>query len=471
MYILHTVTMKRLDINNVSTFLIFLGNIVFLIMFIMLWYYNRIAADDFFYLSNVRDLGIVKGTIHEYNLWSTRFPSVFILHIILQLYLNVIPLLLTGFLVLLLLFFSLKYFLNVSGINVLEKRAPFISFNLIMLVISGMFWSSVSIAETWFFICSMCTYLLSIIALIAGIGSLHDKNKLRSIIISIISFAYIGGSLGPLALVCILGLIGFLFSNVIKKNSKKIRIAAIGLIACLIFFMILYNGHGNENRESFFNKISIIDSVLLNFKITARIFLQDIVRILPFLIPFSIILVLFLNENNNVESGKSIIDRKRIVRFYILLAVGVVFLVFIYQLPITYKTQDKGALRALFPVTIFLFAGVVAGIQIIARIMPSKMRKILLLLCSCLLLIFNSYKACDQFFEVREYAQAYDNRMIEVKTKCLSDQLIVVEPLPESGLLHSAEISTDTNSYLNKHFINGLGISCPVCRSKQDRIQ
>ena len=61
-----------------------------------------------------------------------------------------------------------------------------------------------------------------------------------------------------------------------------------------------------------------------------------------------------------------------------------------------------------------------------------------------------------QYYKVSKYAAALDERTNYLLKLQENKNTIELKPLPSSGYLYSAEISEDTNYFVNQHYKNGL---------------
>ncbi len=76
----------------------------------------------------------------------------------------------------------------------------------------------------------------------------------------------------------------------------------------------------------------------------------------------------------------------------------------------------------------------------------------------------------NQYRIVSEYTKANDDRIVyltELKLKGQTE-LVELDPLPPSGFLHSAEITTDAAFEQNQHFKNGLFLNFQI-RVKENK--
>lgn len=449
-------------------FLLVSSNIIFLLLYFVLSFNNRLAADDFHFVSNINKFGIFNGTWVEYNSWSTRFASVFFNHLILQLTLvNKYSLFIFGIFNLTVFTLAIKLLIK-NIVLYLDKSLHFNKWfylNISIYIVSIIFISTFRINETWFWLCASCTYLWSTIMLVLGVTWLISQNKnLWLAITACFAFAYIGGSCEPLALLLLIFLIVVVFLiqfNIIGANLPKTTIITRFLFAiffCLSAFIILYLGNGNRNREHFFEEISLLNASILNIKMTGIIVLKR----LPLIIPFAILLcspVLFIRS-----FYKKTIFQKNRNKAIFMLTIFYFFTIYLFQLPVTYKTQDVAAYRALFPITsvsivyfTFLFFLIGQNISI-----NNKLGRNLILFSILLSCIFNGFNLIKQSGIVFAYSKAYDERILFLKQDHKNDKVIELPPLPVSGMIYSAEISRDTSHFSNQHLKNGLELNYAV---------
>jgi hypothetical protein len=313
-------------------------------------------------------------------------------------------------------------------------------------------------------LCSTSTYLWSNAFLLLGISGLLSTSKsIRSHIFTTIPFIYIGGSCGPLSLITLVILITLgiaAFYNLIKFDDKRTFLIKILLAfsTCLIAFSILFMAEGNVHRSSFFKEIGLVESFILNIKMTGIILLKRV--------PFSLLLCLIfcsplLLINSKPKEDKSV---KNIWKKIVLLSFIYCLLIFLFQWSITYKTQDVGAFRTLFFVNLLtLFYS--AAVSYLLGNKLQKLRKFVIVEFPIALFaatVVFGILLYGQSYITSEYAFTYDNRIQFVKKNCTHNQTLLLDPLTKSGLLYSAEISRDPLFFSNQHFKAGLKINCDV---------
>jgi hypothetical protein len=67
----------------------------------------------------------------------------------------------------------------------------------------------------------------------------------------------------------------------------------------------------------------------------------------------------------------------------------------------------------------------------------------------------------QQYTLTTEYAKKYDERMEYIESKRLNytNEVLELPPLPLSGMLFSAELSTDTSHFSNQHLKKALRLN------------
>ena len=206
--------------NNNYTLLIFFSNLIFITLYIIISYYNRLAHDDYHSLYMVNEYGIIESIIHEYNNWCTRyFPLLIsfsvasVSHVAstLIVYQLILLLLITGS-VLLLVKSILKWTFNTIELSWYQLL------NYSLFIVSAIFYCTFDIGETWFWLSSNCTYFLSVVASISGIAMIiNKKNNFITYLILIASWSFIGASNGTLSLFLLL-LMAIILSIILINN-------------------------------------------------------------------------------------------------------------------------------------------------------------------------------------------------------------------------------------------------------------
>ncbi len=450
---------------------------LFVCLLLMLCYFNRLATDDYYFIWDVRNHGIIKGVTSQYLEWCGRFAATFFMDIFYKwfdvehTYYSFFP-----FLSALLLFSGLYTLLQktCSIINLALTKYQTVlaaaSFSALL------FFLSIDIGESWFWFCGMSSYLWSIIAFIWGIAFLlNTKKSKRSLFASILCFIYIGGSSEVYSVIYGLLMISYLFYQYKKLTSLTVLFAAayhkrllIILIPFAISFLIFLVAPGNYLRDGLFPE----HQFWYSFFITAKSFVKFGVFYLPlklhyiliFTVPFLLLGNTFKEKQNKLfdTSFKSIFKQ---------LSFAFVSVLFIFFLLVAYVMVETGPPRIWFLVSfllsiycslIFFYAGY-KGLLTIKQLRIIKNVSLVLGFCTLIFHLINHYSIAST------YARANDERIMTIKElneQITKDTLIFLDPLPPSGMLYSTEIASDTSHFTNKELRLGYNLKFHIALRK-----
>lgn len=426
-----------------------LSNLTFLALFALLSYCNRWAADDYHFLANVKQHGIWDGMLVEYASWSSRYASVLVNHSVQALQMNGLPALP--------LFNMLSLVLMIGAVYSLMQRAlerdlsliphsAWLRLHLSMLITSCLFILSMNIGETWFWLCASATYLWSLIGLLYLINYLlHPQPSWLIVTLALLGAIYLGGSAGPLALLSLLGLGLLVFIRMIGRIQIPLGrlLSAVALMGTA--FLLLYLAPGNDVRSDFFEDIGLLESFMLNFKMCAIIIIRNKAHLA--MMTLGVFVYIFYNRPG--QQTRAVIWR------YLMLSIAAIFL---YQWSITYMTQDIAAHRAQLPVSLIILLAAIFAFYPVYRIFDKQARVIAHLTVILIPLSFSVYHL-SQASKYIDYAQAHDERTrYLLEEPLLIDGKAYLKPLPDSGLLPSAEISPSAIHFRNEHLKAGLGL-------------
>ncbi len=446
-----------------------LGSLLFLYLFLLVASFGNLAADDFHFLDNANHFSLLEATQHEYPNGSFGYFSVFLI----QSFLKIFPLnrvaslfFLFNFVVWLLVTYQLVHRLSKKHILRLRTRRFTSKFLMSLFLIAALFYSSFSINESWFWLCSTSTYSLSLAMAILGFTLLLSKHlSLFNYILLVVSFAYVGGSSGPLALMVLLFLVllilYLLFPIDRRPYLKQLWPAyLIAFLAVGMAYTIQYHGKGNELHSQFFHKISVPEVLVLNAKMTGIIFLKRVPSVLAYAMLFGIALQYYLVRRPVPEKKSSTLIR------IIYLTLVFVLLVYLHQLSITYKTQDVAAYRALLPISLYTLVYFTLVFYVLFRsgIFTKAFKKGLFLLCFVSITGMNGYHLIEQQIKLTKYSREYTKRINYLISHKHQQSPLLVTPLPDSGWLKSAELSGNPNNPMNRYLKAGLQLNAEVIR-------
>lgn len=427
----------------------YINNFVFIAVFFVVNFYNRPAHDDFYSMFMVREMGVLEGTLFQYNNWCTRYIGVFLSFLITSISISSKYFLFNTFLFALFLF---SIFLLYK--NMFNKYSNIAILNISLFTYAAVFYSTLDIGETWFWLSANSSYTLSFALLIIGIVLIiNPQRKNYRLFLICLIFLLIGGLNEILSLftICSIMLILFFHKRMGITNWQIMKLS-IAVLSIFLTLTILILGEGNAHRETSFSKISIFYSLFLNVKMSGIIFIKHILPKTPIVLLSTIILSVIIPINKSIYEHLN----KRNLNFALILLFLIA--IYIFQLPITYKTKDISALRALLPITTLFFITLYVILNSVSFL--KKYINVVLFIS----LVFQSSCFVYQFKVSRTYANAYDYRMQFIaKNREHSDTLKVFK-LPNSGWIKSSEIENYHGSFTNQHMKKGLDLNVEIIK-------
>ncbi len=429
--------------------LLLFNNLVFVAIFFMVNFYTRPAHDDFYSMYVVREMGVIDGTLFQYNHWCTRFIGVFVSFLVTSVPASSKYFLFNTFLFLLFLFAIFRLYRNLES-----KLSNFTIFNISLFTLSVIFYSTVNIGETWFWLSANSSFTLSFALLILGASFIIKQSRNFTGYFFIATIFLLIGGLNEILSLFVICLMVFLiiFNKRLNITNRQIMKMGVAIFSIAITLVILMLGPGNIERESFFDKISVFHGLILNVKMSGIILIKKLLPQMPVILFGATILSIVLPIN---YSNYKQINKKKFNNAIILIFLAAIY---IFQLPVTYKTQDIAAIRALLPVTTLFFITAYVILNSVAFL--KKHIKIILIIS----LIFQLSSLVYQCRICNKYANAYDKRMNFIEENRDGCDTIRVCALPNSGWIYSAEISCYPGSFTNQHLKKGLNLKCDVVR-------
>jgi hypothetical protein len=433
---------------------------LFLCLFFLLCYHYRLATDDFYFIWDVRNHGILKGVTSQYMEWCGRALATLAMDIFYKIF-DVDHRPYSFLLVISLLFLFTGFYRNLRLLS--DHLRLDLSFK-VKALLSGclcalLFFLSIDTGESWFWFCSYSTYLWSIIAFVWGIYFLFEKRySLLCLAGACLCFAYVGNASEIYA--SIFGLLFTLFLVYRFRTSDKMEKRFVSAYAVLgISFIIFLIAPGNYLRDGLFPE----RHVLYSFFITAKSFVKFGALYLPFKLPYIVIfafpfLVLGYNfRESRLPAGWSF------KKFFWRSALFFTALLFIFFYLTAFVMVETGPPRVWFLVS-FLLAIYCSALCFYAgyklQLQPYHV-KIAMYLSTMGGIILLSWQTLQQQSIASAYSAAIDARtehLEELNTRIQKDTLILLEPLPPPGMLYSAEISKDTTHFSNRELRLGYDL-------------
>jgi hypothetical protein len=293
---------------------------------------------------------------------------------------------------------------------------------------------------------------------------LKQEKNILSWTVAILSALFIGGASESFALIFV-----FTFLIIItlrKKLARFVHPQAIPAIATLtllmiISFIISVSAPGTDIRHDqlphtgfAFKLWVILKSVLKYFALYLP---THAAYILLFCFPWLWFGSKYLNEK------WSDLQRRAIIKNGSLLFLLSLFMVYC---PTVYVMSSAGPDRALLivsllTVTYFTFLFLITGSYFTFK----RSREItVFLVTGGLSIIVLCYHIGTQFAITREFANSYEHRMQTINEAMRNEQtgVLLLKPLPSSGMLYWEELSPDTGYFVNQHLKMGLNLPFAV---------
>jgi hypothetical protein len=426
-----------------STYLIGFQAILFFVFLLITFFFNRFAADDYYFIGELRTMSFKEIYKDLYFNWHGRWTSNFLLVLFLKF--NQVPLFLMLYntLSLGLLYIGVVRLLKAVNIfyTINIERKTILTFGLVF--ISVLFFCTISANDSWLWYTSSIVYLWSTIAFFFGFSTFFkEKKKFLDCLILILSTVYIGGSNEPLTFIILL----LLLFLVLKKHETII--SSLTILILISAFLINYLSPGTLHRDQMTPDLSFVNLIFYTGYSSIKFLLFSIhTTLIPALflsIPFYLLgkkssfsIAVFHPINELIKSIVIVISIVIINQFIVVYALGSL-------------SPDRSGVTSTIAIAIIM----IRYLFLLGTHHQNKYNQLkkILFLNVIALIIFNFYFANIH----SNYATAVDNRIQYISIS--KSELIKVDPLPSSGYIYSTEITTDATNFKNQHLKNGLGI-------------
>ncbi len=351
--------------------------------------------------------------------------------------------------------FILLYYSTFRLFNTINKKssAPILPKTYILILssvfVAALYFITTNAIEVWFWPIASTIYLYAIIFFMLGSAELlKGRNNISSYIKIVFPFLFLGGTAENFALVAILLFLFYellYFINYKRLNKKYI----LAVFATAVFPIVNFFNKGFIKRMSFevsmlerIPEKSFTDSIILYFNINRIIFFIAIL-----LIVFS--LAITLRQKGYKLNNLLLPGRKEIIATILIFIAGT-------YLPLFFVFGNAGPSRAWIPInfivcfllftTVFMIGNNIKTITI--KYFPTLTLSTLSLIC---IIIFASF-FIKQKKITDAYSDAYDKRieyLQNIQINNIKTDFIVLESLPDSGILSSQELSKRNDIIIN----------------------
>ena len=464
--------LQKPETSQSKLFLLAVFGITFLLLYSLLSNNNRLATDDYFYLKNVNDYGVWNGMIASYSFWVTRWSAILFLNVALKSYNLFHSLLPYHFVTLIVLVGVLLNLIRVVANRFLQAKISFITLLLYtILLIASFFFFSFSISETFFWVASTAMYLWSIIFSIAGVTFiLQLGNKTMNITGCALCFLFVGGAAESIAIhqfmMLSAGIIYIFYKNkfalktFLKKDVNKRMLISFAML--FIALLISFSGEGRMLRQSALPDTGILKTILVSIISLGKLILFQLPLKIHWLIFFSVPWIYLGSHFSSAEKESLQTIFKKLTVFFLVF----LLLSFISFIPSSLLLGTTGPFRTWIPVSFYLaILSMTSGLYLGYKAawkqnLLSRMFSVSLLTLIVLMLI----NILIQKDIITSYAFGVDRRiknLLEIKSN-QEKNTVVLDALPPSGMLYSAEISEDSSHFSNQHLKDFLELEFEI---------
>jgi len=442
---------------------------LFVFLYLMLGFFNRLATDDFYFLHAQQTIGAQACVKECYETFSGRWCAYWLTAWLLQ-FSDTVYFLFCFHLIILIGFVTLFYkIIQRFSFQLKWDLSPANSLLYAIVFCCSFFLSCFGIGESWFWYTSVCSYLLSILAFLFLIDQIFIPGY--TIIGSLSLFilpAFIGGASESYAISACMVLLLILLSPRLKWlgfiSSYSRSKLLLSFIILIISFSITALSPGNTVRISLLPHPDIAVQLFQPLKSLIKVGLLFFLTKLPIVVLFSFPWYFLGNAQSGVSTLTRIEFIKRL-KFYLLATVIAVFVLILPAVLLLHETPPN---RALSQVSLLLCV-VVSYLFYLSgsyfRVVESTM-KWLRIGAFFLSFFLMGFLLLQQYFTAGVYAKAYDERVALIKNHRKVNAPLFLKPLPSCGLLYSAEISFDSSFYSNRHLQKAFGIKYGINRIK-----
>jgi hypothetical protein len=382
--------------------ILFLPSLLFILSYLIIAWFNRHAADDFFGIYHVNEKGIWGAFLYTYTNWEGSYAQLLSYYPLSLLFQNSGSL--VYFNLLNLLFLIGCFFFFISTLFKLQKieSSPSDRLNIVIIFLSALFISTANISEIWFWLNGSVSYLTPIGFLILGF-SFYFRNHYYLAALCI--FWFCGFRFNYTLFILILW--GFItLFELYKKRSLKATYPLLPIWIAIIAGIVIYLlSPGNSTRKSALVLATPFEGGISSALEQLKYFSQCLFIRLPyFLVLVLPLLVWFYKRKITLRLDKEILFLSLI---FIIAFLGIHFglMSFIYQ------RFWFGEIRTWFIIQLFLYP------LLILLLTPFLKRWILtystfaLSMGLILTILIYSIKIIPAIPSLKKYASSYDQRI------------------------------------------------------------
>lgn len=453
--------------NRVFNFLVGAAIVLFVLVFAMLSFFNRFAADDYQLLYERFHYGLIDAPIYQYLNWCGRWLPLTFCYALLSVakwdgFLFAYGLLTLGTFILA----SFRFFRLLSNHYLPYKISSSVVLGYSILFIACFYWLTPQKAEVWFWYNSTTMYLWNIIAFLFGASFLVIPDKGRTeLLIVLAAFAYVGAASEPFAVVIIGILTAVIAYKAFFRGTYTLKYL-IALGALIISFFISISAQGNVVRASFLPPSSGWVAVHNTLHTLQAMAYPNGIKVAGMATLFFAVWIVVgasipTPEFNPIKAVKP----KLLLVGFILFAGLTTLIIAITAYALGGPPPERVLGGVYFMLACYVTA---AGLHVGMALNNVPMLRHTGIVSVGVLVMFSGYYAVKQFSIAGTYAHEVDvrNNLLEMYNEQGFEDVVYVSPLPDPGALYSAEVSTDPTYFTNVHLKSGKRLGFDVVLKK-----
>jgi hypothetical protein len=451
--------MRALTLQPSTRWSLFIFCLAFSAFYLFLSFCNRLQADDFVYAASLRDRGAWGTLQFMLQNWTARPASLLWMSVLIGWFgrYAACAASLLNFLLALLVFTRLTRELAARQ-RITVSRSDEMLFSAGLT--SAFFFASVSIPETWFWLCASTAYITGTLVLLLGfILVFSAKGSWSSILLMGFCFLFAAGACEGYTPMVITGLMLLIYKRTRQKGMRGIhrdpvfRNAFSGLIIFTVVTVWLGLSAGFAHRAHLLQHAGTGTGLYIAVKGCVRLLGFTLLKQYAFLLllvpPFY-----FAGRALRGETDR-VIPAATFLKHFLLALLLIAAAALITALPPAFMMSEMPPPRALAHLSLLL-ALIFAGFAAYAGFCFTSLPRLLLALPAVLVIIM-----CWFYMPAAlHYAKRYDERerlLLETGSSGYRG-IYSIAPLPPPGLLDDTRLSPDPAFYRNRQLMHYLDL-------------
>ncbi len=449
---------QKKTMNSISMYLLNVAALAFVLLFVVLSYYNRPTYDDFGNIYFAKGNNIFEYVKLFYNTYGGRWVSWAYIYIVFAArdnFLNIpVGVFIYYLLTLIVFIYATKEIIRIGAYKlffvVLDNKTT-VTFSI--LFIACFYFFTFNNIEAWWYICASFHYLQGIVFLLLGIALLlREQIKTIHYIAIAVSFIYVGSGFELYALIVIAVFFICLVYLYVKHKEISLKSLIVAFLALLISTASSVIAPGNFGRRQYFKENITEYFHPITWHNLSGILLQK-----KFIIAFllaSVWFVIGMQLKNNYSPS---VNKKRIKNCLIVSIITLFLSIIILYLFFALFTYGIMPPYRAWTFTSFAFAFFLCFSFLLIGYFTPFLKQLqneltfFISICIMLLLFYNLY---NQYKYASNYARQYDQLINSFLVAKANNQTapFYMDKLPDSGMLMQLDMEDQTSNpkYLKK---------------------